>query len=384
MTARDVSSRLLLGVALVAVGCYDAPQPDCGFRCGPAGACPSDYSCGADNRCRLNGSSPTLVCATPDAAIPPDAYSPGIVFASPAAGSSASPSSTIRVGFDVDVTGITTSSFRVTQVAGAPVPGSVLYDPGTRTATFTGTEGLPPNTQITVMLTAEISDPLSGRPLMPTTYMFSTSADTEPPTVEFTTPSNGATGVSVGTNVSFTFSEQVTGIDISTVNLIETASTQPVAGSVTYNMTLRTATFNPLDQLVPNLGYSARLLSGITDVSGNALPTPQTSTFMTGPDSVAPNVRVTSPLNNAANVIVGTNIVVTFDEPVANVTTTTFQVNAGAVAGTITMSNGNRIATFDPTADLPAASTINVTLSSAITDTSSNLLNAAAFSFTTN
>ena len=78
------------------------------------------------------------------------------------------------------------------------------------------------------------------------------------------------------------------------------------------------------------------------------------------------------------------NIVVTFDEPVANVDTTSFQVNAGAVAGTVTMSNSNRTATFDPTADLPAASTINVTLSTAITDTSGNALAAFAFAFTTN
>jgi hypothetical protein len=322
------------------------------------------------------------VCATPDAAIPPDAYSPGIVHVAPLAGSTASPSSTIRVTFDVDVTGITTSSFRVTTM-GAEVLGNVLYDPGTRVATFTGAEGLPPSSEITVMLTAEISDPSSGRMLMPTTYMFNTSADTDPPAVVFTNPSNNAAGVSVGTTVAFTFSEQVAGIDGTTVDLIETASSQAVAGTVTYNMNTRIATFDPLDQLVPNLGYSGRLLAGITDLSGNALPA-QSITFMTGPDFVAPNVRVTSPLANATNVAAGANIVITFDEPVADVTTTTFQVNAGAVAGTITMSNGNRIATFDPTANLPAASMINVTLSSAITDTSSNPLNAAAFSFTTN
>jgi hypothetical protein len=313
----------------------------------------------------------------------PDAYSPGIVFASPAANTVVNPDTNIRIGFDVDVTGVTDTSFGVTSIAGDPVPGVVLYDAGTRVATFVGIDRLPPNDQITVTLTSDIFDPQSARALMPTSYVFVTTDDTTPPTLTFTTPADGTNGVFVATPVLFQFSERVTGVDITTVDLIETASTQPVAASVTYDMTARRATLDPVDQLVPNLFYSARVLFGIQDLAGNAL-SPETITFLTGPDTVDPNVRVTSPLNNATNVIVDTNIVVTFDEPVANVTTTTFQVNAGAVAGTITMSNGNRIATFDPTADLPAASTITVTLSTAILDTSGNPLTPATFSFMTN
>ena len=320
----------------------------------------------------------------PDAAITPDAYSPRVVSMSPTPGSIESPSTSIRVGFDVDVTNVTGSSFRVTSTAGDAVPGTVTYDPVPRIATFNATDALPANNPITVTLTSEIIDPVSARALMPTVYMFMTADDTTPPSVVATNPQDADTGVSVGTNVSFVFSEQVTGVDVTTVGLIETASAQPVAGSVTYNMNTRTATFDPLDQLVPNLGYTGRLLAGITDVEGNLLPTPQTITFMTGADFVAPNVRATSPLANAANVLVGANIVVTFDEPVAGVSPTSFQVNGGAIAGTITMSNGNRIATFDPATNLPAASTITVTLSAAINDTSGNPLGATTFAFTTN
>lgn len=387
MTARDVSSRLLLAIALAIVvaigGCYDAPKPDCGFRCGPSGACPSDYTCGDDNRCRLNGSSPSISCAPPDAPVPPDAYSPGVVFVTPPNNSNVNPDTNILVGFDIDVAGVTDASFLVSTAAGDPVPGTVVYDAGTRIATFTGTEGLPPNSQITVRLTSDIFDPLSTRALRPTTFMFATGEDTTPPTVLSTTPPDGATGISVATNVDFAFSEPVTGINSTTVELRDSATMQPVPGTVTYNMAARTATFDPLDQLAPNLGYIARLLVGITDVEGNALSTPQTLTFTTGPDFVGPNVRATMPPANATGVT-GSTIVIVFDEPVANVTTTTFQVNAGAVTGTITMSSGNRVATFDPTASLPAASTITVTLSAAITDTSSNPASAATFSFTTN
>lgn len=68
----------LLGGLLTLPGCYDLPTPACGFRCGPAGECPADYTCNSfDGRCHLNGSDPNLVCATPEPdAGPPDTEPP--------------------------------------------------------------------------------------------------------------------------------------------------------------------------------------------------------------------------------------------------------------------------------------------------------------------
>lgn len=318
----------------------------------------------------------------PDAAPMPDAYSPGVVVAMPAANSTVNPSTAVRVTFDVDVAGVSLTSFLVSGTAG-PVTGAVTYDPGLKMATFATTEGLPPNDTITVTLTSEIIDPLTNRTLMATMYMFNTSADTTAPTVVMTTPANGQTGVSVGTNLSMRFSEPVVGISGTTMQMIETASSAVVVGTVTYDAPTRTATFDPQDQLTPNLSYTGSIQLGVTDVAGNPM-SPLATGFMTGPDFVAPAVRVTMPANMDAGVPVTANVVVTFDEAVANVSTTSFQLNGGAIAGTVTMSNGNKTATFDPTADLPGASTITVTLSTAITDTSSNALAATMFSFTTN
>jgi hypothetical protein len=68
------------GAALLApalLGCYDIPKPRCGFRCGPDGACPEDYTCApSDGRCHLDGSPPELACegpARPDGPAAPDA-----------------------------------------------------------------------------------------------------------------------------------------------------------------------------------------------------------------------------------------------------------------------------------------------------------------------
>jgi hypothetical protein len=294
-----------------------------------------------------------------------------------------SPTVEVLVRFDVDVAGVSATSFTVvTTSTGEPVQGNVTYDPAQRSAVFRSLEGLPGNEQLTVALTAEISDPVSARSLMPYTFMFRTSQDTIAPVVVFTMPSTGTTGVSVATDVVFRFSEKVMGVSSTTLTMIETASTTVVPGTVTYDSATRTATFDPQDQLTPNLSYTARLTTGIADLGGNALA-PVSTTFMTGADAVAPAVRVTAPQNGDTNVARTANIVVTFDEPVANVTTASFQINGGGVAGAVTMSNGNRTATFDPAADLPAAAIITVTLSTAITDTSGNALLASTFSFTT-
>ena len=51
-----------LGVVL-GLSCYDVPKPPCGFRCGPAGECPADYTCAVfEDRCHRVGTDPSLQC----------------------------------------------------------------------------------------------------------------------------------------------------------------------------------------------------------------------------------------------------------------------------------------------------------------------------------
>ncbi|HEU0036508.1 MAG TPA: hypothetical protein VFQ53_38110 [Kofleriaceae bacterium] len=64
-----LGSTILVALVGLVPGCYDLPKPACGFRCGPAGECPEDYACNAeDGRCHLSG-SPAMVCGTIDAGI---------------------------------------------------------------------------------------------------------------------------------------------------------------------------------------------------------------------------------------------------------------------------------------------------------------------------
>ena len=267
-------------VVALAAGCYDPPKPDCGFVCGPQGACPSGYTCQArDNRCHRDGTDGP--CA---------------------------------------------------DVLDASIDGS---------------------------------------------------GDTTSPTVVSRVPDEGATGIAVDTSISAFFDEDVNGV--STSSFVVQQGATAILGTVTYASVSRGATFDPLDQLVPNTSYTVVVTPAITDLSGNALVAEGWS-FTTGSDLVGPHVRTTQPAIDSTSVAISSPIIVTFDEPVQNVTPTTFTVAHGGtpITGTISTSNGGRTQTFTPSVALPAATTITVTLTTAITDLAGNPLSAlAGFQFTT-
>jgi hypothetical protein len=371
---------------LALVGCYEPPKPDCGFRCGPNLACPSDYTCASDNRCHLDGSPTNLNCVTPDSGPGPDAYSPNVHLLFPLQGLDPNPADAVVVEFDVDVAGVDTGSFTVNATGSSLfVVGGVSYDANTHQASFFRSEGLPPLQSLTATLSSDIVDPLSSRTLRVTSFTFTTANDSSPPMVVQTSPVTNSTGNNVGTNLLVRFSEPVIGLSATTFTMFETSMpANTVTGAVSFDFDSRTATFNPVDQLTPNLTYTARISSGVTDAAGNPIFNPPfLMNFMTGADTLQPTVRTTSPLNMDTNVAINTDIQVRFDEPVMGVSATSFQVNGGAVTGVVTMSADRKVATFNPDADLPAATTLNVTLSTAIADDSGNALNAFAFSFTT-
>jgi hypothetical protein len=72
---RRLLAPLALGsVAILATACFNKPQPACAFLCGPANACPDNYTCAADNRCHLVTASGLAQCQD---SLPIDAAPPG-------------------------------------------------------------------------------------------------------------------------------------------------------------------------------------------------------------------------------------------------------------------------------------------------------------------
>lgn len=371
-----------LAIAATAAGCYDVPRPACGFVCGPAGECPSGYTCNsADDRCHLDGSPPSMVCPGNDGGL--DLVPPEVVLRDPEPGAADVDGFTlITVVFSEDITGLSNQSLQVF-AGGSFVTGILTYDNTTFTAQFDPTLALPSLATVDVTLTADIED-RAGNALTPSTWSFTTVADVSGPSLAARAP-EGTAGAPVTVDVVAIFNEDVIGVSDTTFTLSLGAT--PVAATVTYDAPSRTATLDPQTQLAEGASYTATLTSGITDTSLNPLEgAPISWSFTIGADDVRPVIVSTTPVDMDSGVATSSTISVLFDEPVTGVDATSFTVNGGAITGTLTSAMGGRMWTFTPDAPLPAASAISVTLSTAITDTATtpNALAAPfAFGFTT-
>jgi hypothetical protein len=100
------------------------------------------------------------------------------------------------------------------------------------------------------------------------------------PRVLSVTPTDGATGVAVGTSVVVTFSAAVQIDTVTTASFTLTAVTTPVAGTVALSADRKTATFTPTNPLLRSTTYTVALTRAIKDDNGGTL-TPFTSTFTT-------------------------------------------------------------------------------------------------------
>ena len=130
--------------------------------------------------------------------------------------------------------------------------------------------------------------------------------DTTPPTVIARTPAPNASGVAATTNVTATFSEQVTGVSGATFELRNPANAV-VPAAVTYDSGTRRAILDPSSNLDPSTEYTARVIADgtIKDGSDNALAADSVWTFTTAaPPPPPPNEGPGGPIlviSSAAN-----------------------------------------------------------------------------------
>jgi len=285
--------------------------------------------------------------------------------------------SNITATFSEAVTGVNATNVKVTNPAGAVMPSSITYNSSTRLATVNPNANLAAGTRYTVTFGPGIKD-AGGNALANTVWSFTTDAA---PTVTNRSPLANATNVALSANMTATFSEAVTGVNGATVRLTNPAGAV-VPAVVTYNGTTRVATLNPNANLVVGTRYTVTLTSGILDTGGNALA----NTAWSFTTDVAPTVTNRSPLANANNVVVGSNVTATFSEAVTGVTGATVQLRSpsGAVIPAAVTYNGTtRVATLNPTANLAAGTRYTASLTSGIRDTGGNALAATSWSFTT-
>jgi uncharacterized repeat protein (TIGR01451 family) len=114
--------------------------------------------------------------------------------------------------------------------------------------------------------------------------------DHTPPQVLSTFPESGATGILPGQNpvgtdpiqytpsISATFSEPLDPASVAPGSMVVTDLT----GTVAYDAASRTLSFVPGIALAGNRAYTARVLAGVKDTAGNAMPAEYPWTFTTG------------------------------------------------------------------------------------------------------
>lgn len=110
--------------------------------------------------------------------------------------------------------------------------------------------------------------------------------DTVPPVVVTTSPVAGATAVALNAPVTVTFSEDLrpSSVGPASIAVVDVATSDVVAGSVSYDAVARRLAFTPLSALLPGAQFRATVAAGagaVTDVAGNAPATSVAWTFTT-------------------------------------------------------------------------------------------------------
>ena len=266
------------------------------------------------------------------------------------------------------------------------VSGAVTYNGVT--ATFSPTNDLTASTEYTATITTDVRDVAGNAMLNDYIWTFTTgaSADVTPPDVISTIPFDGATGVSLNSDIAAIFSEAMDPLTITTTTFTLQQGTTLISGAVTY--TGVTATFDPASDLIASTTYTGTITTGVRDVAGNAMIDEYVWSFTTGAtaDVTPPTVISTIPVNGATGVLVTSNIAATFSEAMDPLTITTatmtVQHESSFISGAVTYTGVT--ASFNPASDLEENTDYAATITTGVRDLAGNeMVNSYLWTFTT-
>jgi methionine-rich copper-binding protein CopC len=250
---------------------------------------------------------------------------------------------------------------------------------------FTPGSALAANTTFTATVTGE---DLAGNALMgSSSFSFSTAAaaDTTAPTVISTNPTNNATNVASNSTIILTFSETMNQASVEGAF----GSSPLISCPWTWNAVSTVATCTPAS-LAANTQYNISLGASAEDNAGNNLAYSFTFRTANTPDTTKPMVVSSSPANNANNVALNANIVLTFSEAVdKNATLAAISVD-GTLANykvsefATSWNSAGTTLTLNPDTDFQNKEIITVEIGTGAKDVAGNsLANIYSLSFTT-
>lgn len=212
---------------------------------------------------------------------PPDTTPPTVILVMPPdASAGVLPGTLLEATFDepLDPGSVTTATFAV-EVGGAPVAGATST--AGAVARFTPAAPLPELALVTARLTTAVRDLAGNRLAAPFAWSF-TVADVTPPAVLGVAPAAGSVEVEPHAVVTVDFSEPVRDSAATTAAVTLSA---PGGAQVPATVTVSGATvrLTPSAPLGWGTAYAVAVGVGVTDLAGNPLPAPVTSSFTTRP-----------------------------------------------------------------------------------------------------
>jgi hypothetical protein len=327
-----------------------------------------------------DGTTPTVV-----AIVPPDGKIGATI------------GSVIRVTFSeaMDPSSFGAGSIQLVSTTNGDVSGTITYDAGTKTATFTPTQLLRESNIYKATVSTAVRD-LSGLNMTSPVQWTFVTVDNTPPTVSVF-PVRYAAGSSSGVepNATFTvtFSEPIdpSTLNSSTFSVRDFTTNINVAGALVFDSTNQFGKFTPSAPL----GAGARILftvtTGVKDLSGNSLLQEfQKDFFVTSaPDTVAPTIINTAPTDGETGIRTNGTVTVTFTENV-DISNSSFLLR-NATTGVLVDAIISQAPNFGPQRfiltprfELDRTTRYTVTLTTGIRDWAGNpLAQDTSFSFTT-
>jgi hypothetical protein len=294
--------------------------------------------------------------------------------------------------FNTPIDPITVQTGFYMQTGGNTVAGNFTYATDDQTVTFTPINPLTASVSYTVSYSAQITD-TAGNPLTnPGSFSFTTgtTGDTNSPSVVLVDPPSGTFGVGLNVTPHITFSEPINGLTIpGALNLVYNDSGVIIPTTVTVSADRLSATLTPTAPLLPNTTYVVSLCNYYcyTDIAGNAGYGSNT-TFYTGTstDTSATTVSTINPSKTQLGVPLNTLVTAVMSDDIDPTTVTnssiTLKQGTTNIPGTVTLAGDAVTLTFVPGVALNPSTVYNVSVGG-FKDTEGNAVTTFTSSFTT-
>lgn len=209
---------------------------------------------------------PEKVPSSPEEAGWVDRVAPNVSSTSPIDGGTLPLNENITITFDeaMDSSTVTIQSIQLRDASNVVVSGSVTYNNTTHVATFDPTS-LTASSNYSIHLSTDVKDAAGNSLASSYSSDFTTSE-----LLSSTTPSNGGTLNSSG-NIRLTFTQPMDSSTINTANIKLSDATGDIAGSITYDDSTKTVTFDPGSDLTGGVSYTMTIYTGVRDTHGNSL-----------------------------------------------------------------------------------------------------------------